>query len=114
LASAEWTRLTTALAPILATSDASLLRLACESFAEWQGAAAILKTQGSTYTTRNKIGQQMHRVRPEVAIVRESRALYLRTLCELGATPIARTRTHPLPQQPQPDDEHSDLADLLG
>ena len=109
--SQEWDRLVSTLARILSPASAGMVLIACDSYSEWMRAVAAIEREGETYTTVNVHAQEFVRPRPEVAMRSNARQAYFRALAELGASPVAHTRVHPLPDE---QTELPGIARLLG
>lgn len=110
-ASKEWDRLVSTLAPILSPASAGMVLIAVDAFSEWMRAVALIEKEGETYTTVNVHGQEMVRPRPEVVMRSSARKAYFQALSELGASPVAHTRVHKLPDH---QTELPGIARLLG
>ncbi len=111
LTSEEWDRLTEHLAPILSTASTGMLLVAASAYSQMMSADAIIQKEGMTYRTVGEAGP-IFRMRPEVRIRDSARAAYHRALAELGASPVAHTRVHRLPDENQA--ELPGIARLLG
>jgi P27 family predicted phage terminase small subunit len=109
--SKEWDRLVSTLARILSPASAGMVLIACDAYSEWMRAVAAIEKEGETYTTVNVHNQEFVRPRPEVAMRSSARTAYFRALSELGASPVAHTRVHPLPDE---QTELPGIARLLG
>lgn len=111
LASQEWDRLTTTLAPILGPANAGAVLVAATAYSRMRKADAHVRKHGETYVTNGRNGM-MIREHPMVGIGDRARIMYHRALAELGATPVGRTRVKRLPsgdaQKP------TDLDEMLG
>ena len=68
----------------------------------------LLRNEGLTYTTSNRLGELMIKSRPEVQIHKQCKDFELRILCEFGLTPSARAR---VPYKPQSKKKNA-FADL--
>ena len=97
LASAEWDRLVESLAPVLCRASVGTLLVACDAYADMMQANAVLREQGTTYTTVSESGSVLVRQRPEVRMKENARRSYQLALSELGASPVGQTRVRPLP-----------------
>lgn len=106
-ASKEWDRLVSTLAPILSPASAGMVLIAVDSFSEWMRAVALIEKEGETYTTVNVHGQEFVRPRPEVVMRSTARKAYFQALAELGASPVAHSRVHKLP-----DDNQTELQGI--
>lgn len=102
-ASKEWDRLVSTLAPILSPASAGMVLIAADSFSEWQRAVSLIEKEGETYVTTNVHGQEFVRPRPEVLMRTTARKAYFQALAELGASPVAHSRVHTLPNADQPE-----------
>ena len=110
-ASGEWDRLVSQLAPVLTAASRGMLFVCVDAYSQMMQAAAVLQKKGLTYTTKTESGSIMIRKRPEVSIKENARNAYHKSLCELGASPVAQTRVHPLPTQQR---KLSGVKKLLG
>lgn len=110
-ASQEWDRLVSTLARILSPASAGMVLIAVDAYSEWMRAVAAIEKEGETYTTVNVHNQEFVRPRPEVAMRSSARKAYFQALSELGASPVAHTRVHTLPD---PQTELPGIARLLG
>ncbi len=111
-ASKEWDRLVSTLAPILSPASAGMVLIAVDSFSEWMRAVATLEKEGEVYVTTNVHGQEFVRPRPEVVMRATARKAYFQALAELGASPVAHSRVHKLPDGNQT--EIPGIGRLLG
>lgn len=96
-AAQEWDRLVSTLAPVLSPASSGMVLIACDAFSEWRRACVCVEKHGETYSTVSRDGQEFVRQRPEVAMRVNARRAYHQALSELGASPVAHTRVHKLP-----------------
>lgn len=100
LASHEWDRLTTCLAPVLCAASGGMLLCAANAYSQMMSADKVIQEKGLTYETNGESGPII-RMRPEVRIRDAARAAYHKALTELGASPVAHSRVKQLPDDNQ-------------
>lgn len=95
----EWDRLVTHLAPVLSEAFRGMLLVCCDAYSQMMNANITLQKKGLTYQTVSESGSIMIRQRPEIRMKENARTAYHRALSELGASPVAMTRVHRLPEK---------------
>jgi len=92
---------------VVAEVDALALQMLADSWEDYVAARAVIKKNGPTYTTTTAQGDEMHRPRPELAMMQEAWNRIKKMLPEFGLTAAARAKLS------APDKVQS-LEDLLG
>jgi len=92
---------------VVAEVDALALQMLSDSWEDYVAARAVIKKNGPTYTTTTAQGDEMHRPRPELAMMQEAWNRIKKMLPEFGLTAAARAKLS------APDKVQS-LEDLLG
>lgn len=92
---------------VVAEVDALALQMLSDSWEDYVAARSVIKKNGPTYTTTTAQGDEMHRPRPELAMMQEAWNRIKKMLPEFGLTAAARAKLS------APDKVQS-LEDLLG
>lgn len=92
---------------VVAEIDGMALQMLSDAWEDYVAARTVIKKLGPTYTTTTASGDEMHRPRPELAMMQESWNRLKKMLPEFGLTAAARAKLS------SPDRVES-LEDLLG
>lgn len=79
-------------ASVLTVADAVVLEVAALALAEMRRAAATLREQGATYSTKTPSGSDMWRPNPAQQIYADAQRRLVSALAQLGLTPTTRGR----------------------
>lgn len=77
---------------VVAEVDALALQMLADSWEDYVAARAVIKRNGPTYTTTTAQGDEMHRPRPELAMMQEAWNRIKKMLPEFGLTAAARAK----------------------
>ena len=77
---------------VLTRADGKVLAVMCDQWARWRDMQDWLDEEGSTYTTVNSQGVEMHRPRPEAAQAGACLDRFIRLSERFGLTPVDRER----------------------
>jgi P27 family predicted phage terminase small subunit len=77
---------------VIAEIDAIALQMISDAWEDYQASRAVIRQLGPTYTTTNAQGDEMHRPRPELALMQESWNRLKKMLPEFGLTASARAK----------------------
>jgi len=91
---------------VVAELDAIALQMLADAWEDYCASRAVIKKLGPTYTTTTAQGDEMHRPRPELALMQQSWDRLKKMLPEFGLTAAARAKLN------APDKVES-LEDLL-
>lgn len=91
---------------VVAELDAIALQMLADAWEDYCASRAVIKKLGPTYTTTTAQGDEMHRPRPELALMQQSWDRLKKMLPEFGLTASARAKLN------APDKVES-LEDLL-
>lgn len=77
---------------VLAEIDAIALQMLSDAWEDYQASRAVIRKLGPTYTTTTAQGDEMHRPRPELALMQQSWDRLKKMLPEFGLTSAARAK----------------------
>ena len=77
---------------VLAEIDAIALQMMSDAWEDYQASRAVIRTLGPVYSTTNAQGDEMHRPRPELALMQQSWDRLKKMLSEFGLTPSSRAK----------------------
>lgn len=77
---------------LLGDIDEDLLAAYCTAFSRWREAEEFIKTNGTTYITRSRRGEELHKRYPQVAIASDNLKRLQSLGAEFGLSPSSRTR----------------------
>lgn len=77
---------------VTAHSDQKALGILADRYAKYLEMRKLIRKEGSTYTTMNTQGTEIHRTRPEVAIMNDALKDVLKLMSEFGLTPSSRAK----------------------
>jgi P27 family predicted phage terminase small subunit len=112
-ASEEWDRLVKVMseARLLTVADYGVLLSTCLAYAEMKrNTLALQQFKSDVYYTRNKRGDRTAKPRPEAIRSEAARRQYVSFLCELGQSPVSKTKVKAIPA----NTENPGLKELLG
>jgi P27 family predicted phage terminase small subunit len=75
---------------VMTGADCDALGMYCQTLAKLEEYEIFLAENGSTYTTHNKMGEPLHRSRPEAGMAKEMTILASRLGQQFGLTPSSR------------------------
>ena len=77
---------------VVAELDAIALQMLADAWEDYCASRAVIKKLGPTYTTTTAQGDEMHRPRPELALMQQSWDRLKKMLPEFGLTASARAK----------------------
>jgi len=77
---------------VLAEIDAIALQMMSDAWEDYCASRAVIRALGPTYTTTNAQGDEMHRPRPELALMQQSWDRLKKMLPEFGLTASSRAK----------------------
>lgn len=77
---------------VVAELDAIALQMLSDAWEDYRAARAVIQKLGPTYTTTTPQGDEMHRPRPELALMQQSWDRLKKMLPEFGLTAASRAK----------------------
>lgn len=77
---------------VVAELDAIALQMLADAWEDYSASRAVIKKLGPTYTTTTAQGDEMHRPRPELALMQQSWDRLKKMLPEFGLTASSRAK----------------------